>query len=77
MEWPGKEGVQAGPLDRVQVGRAGVQAESKLTAQPARAMLGGRPVVPAGTPNDPGLLGARVVQGLLGYWGCCWSSKVW
>jgi hypothetical protein len=30
-----------------------------------------------GTPNDPGLFGARVVQGLLGYWGCCWSSKVW
>jgi hypothetical protein len=154
---PGKEGVQAGPLDRVQVGRAGVQAEAKLTGEPAQLAVGegrdraaaqGQAGVAEGVPEQgrepagparrhqrrapppgdrhgrgigsasasavttltlpnpasrhvhapanlsqavpaselpvsardaerPGPVGARVVQGLLGYWGCCWSSKVW
>ena len=37
---PGKEGVQAGPLDRVEVGRAGVQAEAKLAGEPAHRQIG-------------------------------------
>jgi hypothetical protein len=40
MGRPGKEGVPAGPLDRVQVGRAGVQAEAKLAGEPAQLAVG-------------------------------------
>ena len=64
--------IQPGPLDGVEVGRAGVDPKAQVGGQ---AAPGPGTALALGNANGPGGW-ARAVR-WWGYWGCCWSSKGW